>query len=109
MSDEELVEVLKDVRKWTRTLAHDVLRDRLKKLSDKQKKIYELSTENQSRQDIVDEGPVSYGTIAKWQESWFQQGLMEKVSVPGGDRYVRIESLEGFGITVPNVEGDSDE
>lgn len=104
--DEEVKEILGDIRKWTKVLAQDKIREDLQRLSNEEKVVYELSTSDRGHRDIASiEGvDVSHMTVSNWRRSWFQQGLMEQINIAGGTRYVRLDSLENFGIDVPEIE-----
>lgn len=102
-------EKLEDIRRWVRALAFDKIMPKLEELESEEKKVYKLSTEDRSSRDIANKSSLGKTKIQKLKKSWFRQGLMKKVSVKGvGDRYVRLDSLENFGINV-DIEENIDE
>ena len=100
---EETEEILKDIRKWVKVLAHDKIKDELCEFSEEEKKIYELSVPENSQKDISKYVEYAKRTVGTKQKEWYSLGIMEKIDKYGG-RYVRLASLEDFGIDIPDIE-----
>lgn len=100
-----------DAVKWLRVLAFDKIVPKLENLTEEEKRIYELSTEDNSVRDIADRVRSSRNTISSKKKSWYSKGMMESIDVSGGNkRYIRLDSLEKFGLEAPEIdEGDQDD
>lgn len=107
--DDEAKELLDDIRKWTKVLAQEKIQDQLADLSPEDKRIYELSTSDRTQQEVADAAGSTRKIVRNRHYSWFGQGLMEAKSVGRGNRYVRLDSLENFGIDVPEINSDDSE
>lgn len=100
--DDEVLSVLKEIEKWTRVQAFDLLRSKLKELDKTDLQIYELSTESNSLRDIAEELEASHGKIADKKKDFYKMGLMDKKTVRGGNsRFVRIAPLKDLGLEPP--------
>lgn len=105
--NQEILEELREISQWTKVIGRDILLEKIKKLDDKAKVIYELSTPSNSLRDIAEKIPLSRDSIGEIKRQLYKKGLMERRSVRGGNnRYVRIDSLEDFGIDVPEFNSE---
>lgn len=94
-----------DAVKWLRVLAFDKIVPKLESLTEEEKRIYELSTEENSVRDISEKVKSGRNTISSKKKTWFSKGMMESTTVRGGNkRYVRLDSLEKFGLETPEIE-----
>lgn len=101
-----------DAVKWLRVLAFDKIVPKLENLTDTEKKIYELSKEDNSVRDIAEKVESNKDEISSKKKSWYSKGMMESTTVRGGNkRYIRLDSLKKFGLEAPEIDdkGDQDD
>lgn len=70
---------------------------------------YELSNGERSTRDIEEHVNVSFNTVSRWWNKWFEEGLMEQTAKYGGSRYKRLCSLTKLGIKIPETLEDEDD
>ncbi len=100
--NDEVVSILKEIEKWTRVQAFDLLRSKLKELDKTDLAIYELSTESNSLRDIAEKLEASRGKIGDKKKDFYKMGLMDKITVRGGNnRFVHIAPLKELGLEPP--------
>lgn len=100
--NDEMLSILREIEKWTRVQAFDLLRRKLREFEKTDLAIYELSTESNSVRDIADKLEVSRSKIADRKKSFYKMGLMDKTTVRGGNnRFVHLAPLEGLGLEPP--------
>lgn len=106
MDDERIVDLLKEILKWTRfqgmLRVKDVLLDTLKK--DEEKIAYESSDGRRGSREVAKLAGVSHQTVVNYWKKWATLGIVEPIKAPGGIRYKRSFSLSDFGIEVPKIK-----
>lgn len=105
MDDERIVNLLKEILKWTRfqgvLRVKDVLLDTLK--SDEEKIVYE-SSDGRGTKEVAKLAGISHQTVVNYWKKWATLGIVEPIKVRGGIRYKRSFSLSDFGIEVPKIK-----
>jgi len=103
--DEQIIELLKELVKWTKFQAwgkvKDVLINVLK--DDEKKKIYHLSNGENSSRNIANEVTTAHTTIVKYWNEWAKFNIVKPINVQRGVRYKKMFNLEDFGITIPKI------
>lgn len=106
MNNEEVVQLLGEILKWTRfhgmLKVKEILQDTLK--TDEEKLAYQYSDGRNSREVAILAGIKSHGTVVTYWNKWKILGIVEPVSARRGTRYKRSFSLLDFGIVVPKVK-----
>ena len=105
MDDERIVDLLKEILKWTRfqgmISVKGVLLDTLKK--DEEKVAYE-SSEGRGSKEVAKLAGISHQTVVNYWKKWATLGIVEPLKVRGGLRYRRSFSLSDFDIEVPKMK-----
>jgi len=96
MNDEETKTILKEILKWQKLRGIKILREILPILLDTDEKriVYENTDGQKSARDIMKIVNVGLGTLSRWWNDWYSQGILEK----SGQIYVKIASLKELGI-----------
>lgn len=106
---EEMIEILKDIRRWAKIIGLEDAREKVQKAVSHQddekerenKIIYYLSDGSNNTRTIEKFVSVSHVTVTNRQQKWAQSGLMEK---PGSNKpYRKLITLEEAGIKVPDI------
>lgn len=105
-TDDEIIEILKDILKWIKFLGINAVRDVLVNVldNDRKKLIYHLSDGNRSSIEIAKLVGVSDRTVRRYWVSWMRHGIVEPVRVRGGERYKKAFELEDFGMEIPDLK-----
>lgn len=105
----ELIDVAKEILKWTKFSGVEKVRNVLSTLLDTDQKrlIYQLSDGKNGSVEIARITQVSDSTVRRYWNSWFRLGIVEPLSVRGGTRYIKSFQLEDFGFIIPGVTSDS--
>jgi hypothetical protein len=105
---QKMVELLKEILKWTKISSLPHVRQLLLELlpEDDNKVAYHLS-DGRGSEDIAKFTGVSSSTIKRWWKIWIKAGIAGPIGVQRGDRAHRAFSLEDFGIAVPAIKTDS--
>lgn len=102
----EQTRLLSEILKWVKFAGikevKEVLVSELD--TDQKKQVYHLSNGNRTNAEIKKATGVSAGAISGYWKKWVKQGLGEKTSVRGGERFVRAFDLEDFGISIPETK-----
>jgi hypothetical protein len=99
--DNEL-DVLREILKWTKVTSIPYVKKLLEEIleSDKERLAYHLSTGLTAKEIALQVG-INFSTITNWWDRWNKLGIVEKISVKGGERGVRLFDLKDFGIPIP--------
>jgi Fic family protein len=112
MSDkmDELIEVMREILKWTRFAGAREVRNILTAALDTEQKrlIYHLSDGIKGSVEIAKIANVGDSTVRRYWESWARQGIVEPIKVKGGTRFRKSFELEDFGIAVPQLKNKKD-
>lgn len=108
-AEHEMVDILKDIRRWVKILglevahskAHSAISDEDEDTEKDNKIIFHLSDGEMSSRDIAKYVSVSYRTVANRQTRWALDGLMEKPNP--NESYRKLITLEEAGIGVPDI------
>jgi len=97
------IELLEELVKWTRATSiaqvKKILEDTLE--TPNEKIAYQASDGVKSQSEIASLANVDQGTVSDYGKVWIRNGIAKAVPVKGGQRAVRLFSLEEFGIEVP--------
>lgn len=101
----EQIRLLSEILKWLKFAGMKEVKEVLvsELTTDPKKQVYQLSDGNKTNAEINKATGVSTGAISGYWKKWVKQGLGEKVSVQGGDRFARAFDLEDFDIEVPEI------
>lgn len=96
MNDEETKTILKGILKWQKLQGIKILRETLPSILDTDEKriVYENTDGKKTARDIMKIVNVGLGTLSRWWNDWYSQGVLEKK----GQKYVKIASLKELGI-----------
>ena len=102
----ELIEILREILKWTKFAgAREVRNILLTALDTEQKRlIYHLSDGNRGSVEIAKAANVGDSTVRRYWGLWARQGIVELLKVRGGERYKKSFELEDFGFIIPQVK-----
>ena len=105
--NDQIVDLLKEILKWTRFSNIREVRTVLMSILDTEQKrlIYGLSDGKRGSVEIARATKVSSSTVRRYWQSWARLGIMEPVGVRGGLRYKRTFELEDFGFMIPEIKG----
>jgi len=100
-----MIKLLEELVKWTKvTSIPHVKKLLLEILASPKDKIAYQSSDGKTRKEVAKQANVSVFTISKFWEKWTKAGIAKAISVRGGgQRGIRIFSLEDFGIEVPVI------
>lgn len=105
-NNDNQTEILREILKWIKFSGmKDVKRVLLDNLSDETKKIiYNYSDGDHGTEFIKKIANVKGNNVVPnlW-DKWKNLGIIEKVSVKGGERGKKIFNLEDFGIEIPII------
>lgn len=106
--EDEQTQLLREILKWIKFAGMKEVKEVLVSEldTDQKKQVYQLSDGNKTNAEINKATGASAGAISGYWKKWVKQGLGEKISVKGGDRFVRAFDLEDFGINVPQVKAE---
>lgn len=113
--DEELLEVLHDIRRWLKVSGLEDAREKVNEAiadSDDEKEkenkiIFHLTNGERGAARIAEYVSVSHFTVNSRHSDWAKMGLLEK---PGeNEPYRKLITLEEAGIDVPEVPDVSEE
>ena len=101
-NSKEMVELLREILKWTKFAGARELRNVLRNILDTEQKrlIYHLSDGERGTIEIGKIVRAGNSTIARYWKSWMRQGIVEPIRVRGGLRYKKSFELEDFGFTI---------
>jgi hypothetical protein len=106
----EQIRLLSEILKWVKFAGMKDVKEvlSLELNTEPKKQVYQLSDGNRTNAEINKATGVSSGAISGYWKKWVKQGLGEKISVKGGERFIRAFDLEDFGISVPKVNLEKD-
>ena len=118
MSNDESIEILKDIRRWVKIFGiqesmpvlQDILSDDDLIREKSLRAVYHLSDGTNSNSDIAEKIPYSAEFIRLRQNEWADLGLLERENK--NTPYAQLVSLNEAGIEVPELpvkEADEDE
>lgn len=107
----EMIEVLREILKWTKFAGAREVRNILMATLDTEQKrlIYHLSDGNRGSVEIAKAANVGDSTVRRYWESWARQGIVESMKVRGGERYKKSFDLEDFGFMIPTLKAEKKE
>jgi hypothetical protein len=99
------VDLLEELVKWTKFSSFPQVRQVLLDIlpADENKIAYQYSDGRKSK-DIAELANVDDSTIRDWGKIWVKVHIAEFKSVKGGERAIRLFSLEDFGIDIPKLK-----
>ncbi len=103
-TNREILEVLKEILKWTKFQAWSKVKEvLLAELQDEKSiLIYHLSDGKSSR-EIAKKVGTTHPTVLNHWKRWSRIPLVEPIIVRGKIRYRKMFELEDFGIEIPNI------
>ena len=105
MNNDETNRTLREILRWQRLQAAEILRKRIKEESmfeDKKHILAYYHTDGEkSTRDIGKESGVSHNTVAGLWQKWIDAGIAEPTEKYGGGRCKRIFELHELGLEVP--------
>jgi hypothetical protein len=102
----EEIRLLSEILKWVRFAGIKEVKEALisELDTDKKKVVYHLSDGNHTLSEIVKMSGASAGAISGYWKKWTNLGFGEKLSVQGGDRFVKSFDLGDFSISIPELK-----
>jgi hypothetical protein len=105
---EEIINLLKEIREWTRVQGWIIVKDILSNtLEDEVSILIYHHSNGRSSLEIAKEIGVSDQTVRNYWKKWSkirigsEMRIVEPISVRGGTRYKKTYLLEDFGIVIP--------
>src|SRR3990170_2259804 len=97
---EELIEVMREILKWTKFAGAGEVRNILTSALDTEQKrlIYHLSDGKKGSVEIAKATNAGDSTVRRYWEIWARQGIVEPIKVQGGMRFRKSFDLEDFGL-----------
>lgn len=113
--DDDLLIVLKDIRRWVKLLGLEEARSKLRAAledDDTNKEtenqiIYHLTNGENSSREIAKFVSVGRRTVSNRHDQWAKEGLVEKVVESGF--YQKLIALEEAGISTPEIREKEEE
>lgn len=104
-NEDKMIELLEELVRWTKVTSIPHVKKLLEEIlqSPEEKVAYQTSDEKMSYEEIAKLVNVSTVTISNYGKKWIKNGIAKSVSVKGGQRAVRLFSLEDFGIGIPTI------
>jgi hypothetical protein len=101
---DRIIELLEEIVKWVRLEGAQRAKDTLTGLlkTDVEKLVYENSDGRTSR-EIAQVVGTSHATVINYWKKWARYGIVKEKGSRGGTRFVKVFSLEDFGIEVPRI------
>lgn len=104
-----MVELLEELVKWTKVTSIPKVKAVLKDiLTSVEEMVAYQSSDGKSSKEVAKHANVGYVTITKWWKKWIKAGIAEPIPARGGQRAIRIFSLEDFGIELPSIGNSSE-
>lgn len=104
--EDKMIELLEELVRWTKVTSIPHAKKLLEEIlqSPEEKTAYQASDEKMSYEEIAKLVNVSSMTISNYGKKWIKNGIARAVPVKGGgQRAVRLFSLEDFGIEIPTI------
>jgi hypothetical protein len=103
--EDQMIQLLEELVRWTKVTSIPHVKKFLEELlqSPEEKIAYQASDGSRTQGDIAKIADVSQMTISNYGKKWIKNGIAKPVSAMGGQRAVRLFSLEDFGIEVPKA------
>jgi len=100
--ENRMIELLEELVKWAKVTSIPRVKKLLLEIlkSPEEKIAYQSSDGERSSREVADQANVGQRTIIRWWQRWVKAGIAEPISVKGGERAMRIFSLDDFGIEV---------
>ena len=106
MDNDETNRILREILRWQRFQATEMLRNRIKEenlFADKKYVlVYYHSDGERSTRDIQKESGVSHNTVALLWKKWVDAGIAEPTEKYGGGRCKRVFELNELGLELPS-------
>jgi hypothetical protein len=97
----KVVELLEELVRWTKVTSMPHVKTLLMEvLSTPEERIAFQESDGKSSKEVAEHVGVSSRTITNWWKLWIKAGIAEAVPVRGGQRAVRVFSLDDFGIKI---------
>ena len=95
-NEEKIIELLNDILKWQRVQGIRTLKEIMSTIldSDEKKLTYENTDGIKGVRDVISIVKVGQGTISRWWNEWYSQGILERV----GTKYKKIISLKMYNM-----------
>jgi hypothetical protein len=103
--EDKMVELLEELVRWTKVTGIPKVKVLLEEIlqSPEERIAYEASIESRTQGEIAKLANVSQVTISNYGKKWIKNGIAKSISARGGQRAIKLFSLEDFGIEVPRT------
>lgn len=102
MPDDEILEELRAISKWTRIQGLQSLREVLNGFNDRDLVIYNEADGNATLADVGDEVDRQTSTLSEKFNEWAEMGIVEK----DGQQWKHAAPLSSMGIEVPDLDDE---
>jgi len=102
-----MIELLEELVRWVKVTSIPQVKNLLEEIlsSSEEKIAYQASNENTTYRQVAEIANVSLPTISNYGKKWIKSGIARAVPTKGGgQRAVRLFSLEDFGIEIPTIK-----
>jgi predicted transcriptional regulator len=96
----ELIEEIREVKKWARIQGLESLSHVLKEFNEEELVIFDLANGERSLSDIAEKVDSGSSTISRRMRDWNDLGIVEK----DGRKWKHIAPLSAMGIERPNLD-----
>jgi DNA-binding Lrp family transcriptional regulator len=103
--EDQMIQLLEELVRWTKVTSIPQVKRLLEEIlqSPEEKTAFQASDGSRTQGEIAKIAGVSQVTVSNYGKKWVKNGIAKPVSAMGGQRAVRLFSLEDFGIEVPEV------
>jgi hypothetical protein len=103
--EDQMIHLLEELVRWTKVTSIPQVKKLLEEMlqSPEEKTAFQASDGTKTQGEIAKIAGVSQMTVSNYGKKWVKNGIAKPVSAMGGQRAVRLFSLEDFGIEIPKV------
>ena len=103
--EDQMIQLLEELVRWTKVTSIPQVKKLLEEIlqSPEEKTAFQASDGSRTQGEIAKIAGVSQMTVSNYGKKWVKNGIAKPVSAMGGQRAMRLFSLEDFGIEVPEA------
>jgi len=103
--EDQMIQLLEELVRWTKVTSIPHVKALLEEIlqTPEERAAYQASDGKMGQEEIAKLANVSQATISNYGKKRIKNGIAKAVSAKGGQRAIRLFSLEGFGIEIPKI------